>query len=70
MFHPIVLDRRQILDSFKDVVVMFISMRLNWDAHHMVVIGKRVGSRDFLGSIPDLNSNSDFFSCNSFASHP
>lgn len=51
---PIVLDSRMLINSFKEVIVTWISRNLNVDAHNLVGIGRMVGSRTWLGCIPLL----------------
>ncbi|XP_058766067.1 uncharacterized protein LOC131639600 [Vicia villosa] len=51
-FEHIAEDCRLGLNSFKFAVVMFIPRNINVDAHNLVGIGKRIGSRACLGSYP------------------
>lgn len=42
---PIVKDCNSLLGSFRKASLLFLSRSLNFDAHHMVKVGKFVGSR-------------------------
>lgn len=45
-------DCRALLDSFGNVVVVFLSRLYNVDAHHLVVLEKFVGSKCWIGYLP------------------
>lgn len=43
---------KTILCSFRNVALVFISRDLNIEAHHMVGVGKALGSRSWFGHFP------------------
>ncbi|XP_058724687.1 uncharacterized protein LOC131596129 [Vicia villosa] len=52
----VVLNCQTFLRSFKFASVVFISRAFNCDAHNLVGLGKRLGSRTWLGLPPNCNS--------------
>lgn len=50
----IVLDCSMLLNRFNKAFVMYLSRRLNLDAHHTISVGIRLGSRTWMGCIPQV----------------
>ncbi|CAI8589601.1 unnamed protein product [Vicia faba] len=47
---PIMMDCNVLISNLSDCVVMFIRRALNFDAHHMVGVGRNYGSKTWLDS--------------------
>lgn len=63
---PIVADCRILLSGFSNVAVMFKRQTVNSNAHHLVGLGKSLGSRTWNGHIPSVEQ----YPCNSVPVSP
>ncbi|XP_058763410.1 uncharacterized protein LOC131636801 [Vicia villosa] len=63
VLEPIIVDCLGLLESFSSAVCLYISRNCNMDAHKLVGIGHRVGSRTWLGEPSSELSIVDFPPC-------